>query len=107
MDGRPEVQTGVRYAGQHQVQTLAFTTLHALDRAGLRDVVDEVKRRVLDRRLDDVCDVEQTADEQWRIAYKPIVELLLYEIKHVARAPHVSDEDRRIRITWAMTLAGM
>ena len=105
MDGR-QVETGVRYAGQHQVQTLAFATLHALERAGLRDVIDEVKRRVLDRDGATICEIT-TIDGEETISYKPMVELLLYEIKNVARAPHVSDDDRRVRIEWAMTLAGM
>jgi hypothetical protein len=108
MDGRHELDTGIRYAGQQQIQTLAFATLHALERAGLRDVVDELKRRVLDRDWQEVCDILQAVDsDTQQISYKPMIELLLYEVKHVARAPHVSDDDRRIRIEWAMTLAGV
>src|SRR5262245_59624794 len=91
MDGQ-HIETGIRYAGQQQVDTLAFATLHALERAGLRDVIDDVKRRVLDRDPDAVCDV-QTAGDGLHITYKPIIELLLLEIKHIARAPHVNDED--------------
>jgi hypothetical protein len=107
MDGQPQVEIGIRYAGQQQVQTLAFATLHALERAGLRDIAEALKRRVLDRPWDEVCDIVQTEDDCAQISYKPMIELLLYEVKHVARAPHVTDEDRRIRIEWAMTLAGV
>jgi hypothetical protein len=107
MDGRHEIDTGVRYAGQQQIQTLAFATLHALERAGLSDVMDDLKRRVLDRDWEDVCDIVPIDAESSRVTYKPIIELLLHEVKHVARAPHVSDDDRRIRIEWAMTLAGV
>jgi hypothetical protein len=107
MDGQNQVDTGIRYAGPQQVYTLAFSTLHALERAGLRDVIEEVKRRVLDREQEVVCDVVDDDMNGQQISYKPMIELLLYEIKHIARAPHVNDEDRRVRIEWAMTLAGV
>jgi hypothetical protein len=107
MDGRHQVETGIRYAGQQQIQTLAFATVHALERAGLRDNVEELKRRVLDRQWEEVCDVVQVDGDNWQISYKPIIELLLYEIKHLARAPHVTAGDRRLRIEWAMTMAGV
>lgn len=106
MDGR-QVETSVPYAGHQQMQALAAATLHALERAGLLDAVDEVNRRVLTRERADICDVSQLEGEAPHIAYKPMIELLLHEIKHVARAPHVSAEDRRVRIEWAMTLAGV
>jgi hypothetical protein len=105
MDGR-QVETSP-YTGHQQMQTLAAATLHALERAGLNDVIVEVHRRVLDRDPAAVCDVSQLEGEAPHITYKPMIEVLLYEIKHVARAPHVSAEDRRIRIEWAMTLAGV
>jgi hypothetical protein len=107
MEGRNELEVGVRYEGQQQIQTLAFATLYSLERSGLNDVVDELKRRVLDRSWDEVCDIVETEPDCRQISYKPIIELLLYEIKHLARAPHVTDEDRRARIGWAMTLAGV
>lgn len=107
MDGRHQVESGVPYAGRQQMQTLAFATLHALDRAGLEDSVEELKRRVLDRSWEEVCDVVQTEDRGLQIAYKPMIELLLYEVKHIARAPHVRDDDRRLRIEWTMRLAGV
>jgi hypothetical protein len=107
MDGPHELELGSRYAGRQQIQTLAFATLHAVERAGLKETVDDLKRRVLDRDWEEVCDVVQTDVDSWQISYKPMIELLLYEVKHIARAPHVSDDDRRTRIEWAMTLAGV
>jgi hypothetical protein len=106
MDRGRELDLGV-LAGRQHIQTLAFGTLHALERAGLNDVAQDLKQRVLDRDWGEVCDVLETEPDNWTVSYKPIIELLLYEVKHVARAPHVSDEDRRIRIEWAMTLAGV
>jgi hypothetical protein len=107
MDGPHPIDMRTRYPGQQQIQSLADATLHALERAGLHDVVDDLKLRVLDRQWEEVCDLAQIDGDAWQISYKPMIELLLYEIKHVARAPHVSDDDRRIRIEWAMTLAGV
>jgi hypothetical protein len=104
---RHDVEGGIRYEGRQQVQTLAFATLHALERAGLQDVVDEVKRRVVDRTWEDTCDFVQTDGDSCQVSYKPMIELLLHEIKHAARAPHVTDDDRRVRIEWAMTMAGV
>lgn len=105
MDGR-QVETSTSYLGHQQMQALVASTLHALERAGLVDVADELQRRVLARASDTICEVHQV-DGESHIAYKPMIELLLYEIKHVARAPHVSTDDRRVRIEWAMTLAGV
>ncbi len=106
MEGRHELETSIRCAGRQQLQILAYATIHSLERAGLKDVIEELKKRVLDRG-EEVCDLVQTEEDSWRVMYKPMIELLLYEVKYIARAPHVSDEERRIRIEWAMTLAGV
>jgi hypothetical protein len=107
MERRHQVNPGVSCTGKQQLQTLASATLHALERAGLEDIVEELKRRVLDRSREDVCDVVQTEGLSLQVSFKPMIELLLYEVKHIARAPHVSDDDRRVRIEWMMTLAGV
>jgi hypothetical protein len=103
MDG-PQVD--VRYAGPKHIQALALATLYALERAGMPDLIDDVSRRVLGRR--DAPEVPAAAThESPGLAHSLIVELLLYEIKYVARAPHIRPEDRRLRIEWAMTMAGV
>lgn len=69
---------------------LELSTQVALERAGLRDVWGEVRERVL-------C----------RIYFDPdIRELLLIELRDIARMPHLSDEVRRERCEWSLFVLG-
>jgi hypothetical protein len=107
MDGRFQPTSPARVIGREEMQALARSVVGALERAGLTDMLAELKRRVLDRKPDEVCDSVEASQAVFLLTYKPIVELLLYEIRDVARMPHLSAEHRRERITWAMTMAGV
>jgi hypothetical protein len=107
MASRLQVEPDANDSGRRQMRALAETTLQALERAGLRDLAADLERRVLDLDLDAVSEATWAEDEGWHVAYKPIIELLLCEIRHVARAPHMASADRRARIAWAMKLAGV
>jgi hypothetical protein len=107
MNRRYEVDVDLNYIGRRELQALQFGTLHALERAGLADLVQHVRERVFARDSAELCDVVKTDVDCWQVTYKPMIELLLHEIRHVARALHTSEEDRRMRIEWAMTMAGV
>ena len=107
MDRHPQPTSPARVIGREEMQALALSVVGSLERAGLRDVLVEVNRRVLERTFDDVCEAEWSDRGAWRQHYKLIVELLLYEVRDVARMPHLSDDYRRERISWAMTMAGV
>ncbi len=80
---------------------LVTSTLLALERAGLRDMIAEVKRRVLELP---VHFTSECVEDRMRL--KPVVDLLFCEVRAVAREPHLKNEDRRERIKWALLLAG-
>jgi hypothetical protein len=107
MDGRFQPTSPARVIGHEEMQALALSVVGALERAGLTDMLAELKRRVLERNLEELCDTVAAGRDVWHLSYKPIVELLLYEVRDVARMPHMSDEKRRQRIAWALAMAGL
>jgi len=107
MDGRQRPSPAARYVGREEMQALALATVGALERAGLTDVLQDLNRRLFDRSPEEFCETTPTGDDTWQLNYKPIIELLLYEVKDVARMPHLTDEQRRERIAWAMLMAGI
>jgi hypothetical protein len=107
MDGRFQPTSPVRVIGREEIRALALSVAASLEQAGLTDMLAEVKRRVLDRAPEEVCDAVEASRAVYHLSFKPIVELLLYEVRDVARMPHLSAEHRRERITWAITMAGL
>jgi hypothetical protein len=107
MDGRFQPTSPARVIGLEEMQALTLSVLGALERAGLTDMIAELKRRVLERKPEDVSDSVEAGNAVFHLTYKPIVELLLYEVRDVSRMPHLSAEHRRERITWAMSMAGL
>jgi hypothetical protein len=107
MDGRFQPTSPVRVIGREEIRALALSVAKSLEQAGLTDMLAEVKRRVLDRTPEEVCDAVEAGQAVYHLTFKPIVELLLYEVRDVARMPHLSAEHRRERITWAITMAGL
>lgn len=107
MEGRFQPTSPARVIGREEMHALTYSVVGALERAGLTDMLAELKRRVLERGLEDVCDSVEAGEAVLHLSYKPMVELLLYEIRDVSRMPHLSKEHRRERITWAMTMAGV
>jgi hypothetical protein len=107
MDGRFQPTSPSRVIGREEMQALTLSVVGSLERAGLTDMLAELKHRVLERKPEDVCDTAEAGAAVLHLTYKPMIELLLYEVRDVARMPHLSAEHRRERITWAMTMAGL
>jgi hypothetical protein len=107
MDGRFQPTSPARVVGHEEMQALALSVVTALEKARLGDMVDELKRRVLDRKPEDLCESVAAGRDLFHLSYKPIIELLLYEVREISRMPHLSAEHRRERIAWAMAIAGL
>jgi hypothetical protein len=107
MEGRFQPTSPARIVGYEEMQALALSVVGSLERAGLNDMLAELRRRVLDRRPEEICDSVETGRDAFHLSYKPMVELLLYEVRDLARMPHLSAQHRRERISWAMVMAGV
>jgi hypothetical protein len=74
---------------------LAASTLSMLEHGGLQLGADALRQRLLAQPL---CD--ETG------GLLPYVELVLFEIRHIARRLHYTKEDKLRAINQALTLAG-
>src|SRR5512134_3918134 len=83
MDGRREPTTPARVIGYAEMQALALSVVGSLERAGLADMLPELKRRLLDRRPEDICGSIEAGPAAFHLSYKPMVELALYEVREV------------------------
>jgi len=110
IDSRP----GLPFNGRREMQELALMAQDALEKGGLRDEITLLRERVLERSADELLDRLDTDDggggdnsgsggERWQM--KPIVELLLREIRAVALHPRPITE-RRHDIKWLLETAG-
>jgi hypothetical protein len=111
IDSRP----GLPFNGRREMQELALMAQDALEKGGLRDEVTLLRERVLERPAADLMDRLDDDDggggsnsgggggERWQM--KPIVELLLREIRAVALHPRPITE-RRHDIKWLLETAG-
>jgi hypothetical protein len=108
IDSRP----GLPFNGRREMQELALMAQDALEKGGLRDEITLLRERVLERPADDLMDRLDSDDggggnngggERWQM--KPIVELLLREIRAVALHPRPIQE-RRHDIKWLLETAG-
>ncbi|HEX6640646.1 MAG TPA: hypothetical protein VF215_06010 [Thermoanaerobaculia bacterium] len=106
IDSRP----GLPFNGRREMQELALMAQDALEKGGLRDEVTLLRERVLERPEDDLMDrlIEDDGGggngaERWQM--KPVVELLLREIRAVALHPRPIQE-RRHDIKWLLETAG-
>ena len=91
--------------GGAKMRELVLTTLAALERADLADATQVLHERVFCRRVEalaEPCDDNNV----WRWRFKPMAELLLLELTHVADAPDLSPDARRQRIEWALEMTG-
>jgi hypothetical protein len=107
MDGRFQPTSPARVVGHEEMQALALSVMAALEKAGLGDMGDELKRRVLDRKPEELCESVAAGRDLFHLSYKPIIELLLYEVRDISRMPHLSTDHRRERITWTLAIAGL
>jgi hypothetical protein len=113
IDSRP----GLPFNGRREMQELALMAQDALEKGGLREEVTLLRERVLERPAADLMDQLTSDDggggsdsgngavsaERWQM--KPIVELLLREIRAVALHPRPIQE-RRHDIKWLLETAG-
>ncbi len=110
IDSRP----GLPFNGRREMQELALMAQDALEKGGLREEVSLLRERVLERPPTDLMDRLTDDDgggggngaagaERWQM--KPIVELLLREIRAVALHPRPIQE-RRHDIKWLLETAG-
>ncbi len=106
MDGRFQPTSPVRVTGREEMHALSSSVAAALQRAGLSDLLEDLRRRVIDRAPAEVCDSVESGNDL-HLRYKPMVELVLHEVRDVARMPHLSAGHRRHRIAWALTMAGL
>lgn len=70
---------------------LGDSTIAALHRAHLDESLDDITLRVLPHESD--------ADTTW-------IELVLYEIRDIARRPHMTHENRLAQVWWTITMVG-
>lgn len=106
MDGRFQPTSPVRVTGREEMHALSSSVIAALQRAGLSDLLDDLRHRVLDRAPAEVCESVEAGNDL-HLSYKPMVELALHEIRDVARMPHLSAAHRRDRVAWALAMAGL
>lgn len=83
-----------------------LATISALEEADLDDEIQELNARVFARSSKILFETELVDDDlcEWR--FKPIVELILYEIQSVAAAGDLSREERHRHIRWVLDVAG-
>ena len=105
MDLIGRVVSGEPLKGSPEMRELALSALAALERAKLPDAARSVHERVFCRRPEALLDTyEENGVRRWR--FKPMAELLLRELKHIALARHLPLDQRRRRIDWVMEIAG-
>jgi hypothetical protein len=113
IDSRP----GLPFNGRREMQELALMAQDALEKGGLREEITLLRERVLERPATDLMDrltnddggggndggANNSGGERWQM--KPVVELLLREIRAVALHPRPIQE-RRHDIKWLLETAG-
>ncbi len=109
IDSRP----GLPFNGRREMQELALMAQDALEKGGLREEVSLLRERVLERPPTDLMDrltdddggggIGAAGAERWQM--KPIVELLLREIRAVALHPRPIQEATH-DIKWLLETAG-
>ena len=88
-------------AGIADIQALAVGAITALEESDLKAEAQLVHERVLSRLLE-----QATVNTQTVWMFTPIVELLMLELQHIAKAPGMPLEDRRERVRWTLDMAG-
>jgi hypothetical protein len=91
--------------GGAEMRELALSVFAALDRANLDDVAQALHARVFSREADALMEKYLENDvERWR--FRPMAELVLYELKQVASMPHLALDHRRERCDLALSISG-
>jgi hypothetical protein len=87
------------------MQALAVAAITALEESDLMAEAQLVRARVLSRSPEQLLE-QATVGTGTVWTFTPIVELLMHELNHIARAPGMSLEERRERIRWTLEVAG-
>ena len=86
------------------MRRLALAALDALEHAQLDEAVQLVQDRLFGRDPANLVERDEQNADGWH--FKPMAELLLLELTHVATASDVSPAERRQRIEWAIQMSG-
>ena len=92
-------------AGIADIQALAVGAITALEESDLKAEAQLVHERVLSRPPEQLLE-QATVNTQTIWMFTPIVELLMLELQHIAKAPGMPLEDRRERVRWTLDMAG-
>lgn len=94
-----------REAGKEQIKQLAQETVTALQEAGFAAELSLLESRVFARAATDLFEAEpHPQGHRW--TFKPMLELLLRHIKHLAEADTRPHDERRHEIDWAINASG-
>ena len=92
--------------GKREIEDLTLATVSALEEADLNDEIRELSARVFGQRSKLLFETRVIDDALCDLRFKPMVELVLYEIQGVARASDLSTEERRRLIRWMLDVTG-
>jgi hypothetical protein len=92
-------------AGIADIQALAVAAITAMHESDLSAEAQLIHTRVLSRTPEQLLE-QNTAGAQTVWTFKPLVELLMHEVRYIATAPQLSAQERRDRIRWTLDLAG-
>jgi hypothetical protein len=92
--------------GMEELQTLAASAVSALECADLHQEARYLKSCVLGRSPDALVEMVEPEFGPAKWNFKPMVELMLREILHVATVRGLSIEIRRARVRWALEASG-
>jgi hypothetical protein len=101
--------TFVRILTSHdakEISDLVGDVVSALEAGGLSDQLDVLEARVLARGPDAIFDGEPQPDHERALSFKPMVELLLREVLHLARLDALPTAARVEQIQWTLEMAG-
>jgi hypothetical protein len=92
-------------AGIADMQALAASAIAALQHANLLEEAQYIHAQVLTRAPEDLLERTVIAERAvW--TFKPMVELLLYELRYLATAADLPIDVRRDQIRWTIEVAG-
>jgi len=89
-----------------EMQALAAAAVSALGNAHLHEEAQYLHANVLGRSPEVLVEAVEFGPDLSKWGFKPIVELLLHEIVHLAAASELSTEARRAQIRWALEVSG-
>lgn len=95
-----------RIDGKREIEDLTLATVDALEEADLNNEIQDLSTRVFGRGSKLLFETRVIDDDLCDLRFKPMVELVLYEIQGVARASDLSTEERRRLIRWMLDVTG-